>query len=52
VVDGRRFPLRPLEVFEALPGDGGQPADPAWLARLQVEEIPRDIHEGGPPAAI
>ena len=52
VVDGRRLRLAPLEVFEALPGDGGPPADPAWLARLRVEEVPRDIHEEGPPAAI
>ena len=52
MVDGRRFPLTPLEVFEAIPADGGDPADPAWLARLRVEEVPRDIHEDGPPAAI
>lgn len=52
VVDGRRFRLDPLEIFEALPGDGGMPADPEWLTRLRVEEVPRDIHEGGPPAAV
>lgn len=52
MVDGRRFPLRPWQVFTAIPTEGE--AEVWWeaLAHIHAEPAPRDAATDGSPSGI
>ena len=52
MVDGRRFPLRPRDVFTAIPAEGE--AEVWWeaLAHIHAEPPPRDAATDGRPSGI
>jgi len=53
VVDGRRFTLKPTEVFEATMRDSGVAASPRGSLHLvDLETVPRDSDADGRPSSI